>query len=257
MEMQDKEFDQLFNSKLDGFEVEPSAQVWQNITGELDGKKAKRSIMPYLSIAASVIILASVSILFYNRSKEKEDQHPIKLVKVKPIREQSKPITNETPVMDNSITDDFQLNTATVANVPAKSQERKNTPAEQPKQETNTVAETTVQKTEPLLAAVPVEKPTILQLVPPGNNIGLNTATLVNRPNETNEIVEPTSFIIDPIAEKTPAKKRVRGLGGLINTVIAAVDKREDKLIEFTDAGDDEGSRVTGVNLGIFKIKKQ
>jgi hypothetical protein len=46
-------------------------------------------------------------------------------------------------------------------------------------------------------------------------------------------------------------------LGGIINTIVAAVDKRDDKLIEFTDNDDDDGSRVTAVNLGIFKIKKQ
>jgi hypothetical protein len=57
--------------------------------------------------------------------------------------------------------------------------------------------------------------------------------------------------------EKAPVKKRASGLGGLINTIVAAVDKREDKLIEFTDANNDEGSRVTALNLGIFKIKKQ
>ena len=63
MNMQDKEFDDLFRSKLDNFELEPSAQVWQNIDNELSGRK-RRSIFPILSIAASVLILLTAGILF-------------------------------------------------------------------------------------------------------------------------------------------------------------------------------------------------
>src|SRR3569832_2565389 len=63
MNMQDKEFDDLFHSKLGNFEVQPSAEVWQNIDAELNGKK-KNSIFPMLSIAASVLILLVAGILF-------------------------------------------------------------------------------------------------------------------------------------------------------------------------------------------------
>ena len=41
--MQDKEFDDQFRSKLDNFEVEPAAQVWQNIDTELSDRKKKAS----------------------------------------------------------------------------------------------------------------------------------------------------------------------------------------------------------------------
>ena len=64
MNMQDKEFDDLFRSKLDNFEMEPSAQVWQNIDAELDGKKKKGSLFTLLSIAASIIMLIATGILF-------------------------------------------------------------------------------------------------------------------------------------------------------------------------------------------------
>jgi hypothetical protein len=47
-------------------------------------------------------------------------------------------------------------------------------------------------------------------------------------------------------------------LGGLINALIAKVDRRQDKLIEFSDSDDDDAeSNVTGLNLGLIKIKKQ
>jgi hypothetical protein len=41
-----------------------------------------------------------------------------------------------------------------------------------------------------------------------------------------------------------------------LNVVIAAVDKRKDKVIEFSNTDGDESS-ITGINLGIIKIKKE
>jgi hypothetical protein len=49
--------------------------------------------------------------------------------------------------------------------------------------------------------------------------------------------------------------RKVKGVGGLVNFVIAQVDKREDKLIEFTES--DEGTEVSGINLGLLKIKSK
>ena len=49
--------------------------------------------------------------------------------------------------------------------------------------------------------------------------------------------------------------RKVRGVGGLVNFVISQVDKREDKLIEFTES--DEGTEVSGINLGLLKIKSK
>ena len=76
------------------------------------------------------------------------------------------------------------------------------------------------------------------------------------------------SFITKPVqmsAELTGVNKtdllpvkpkyKMHSLGDLINAVVAKVDKRKDKFIEFTDK--DEESLITGVNLGIFKIKKE
>jgi hypothetical protein len=50
-------------------------------------------------------------------------------------------------------------------------------------------------------------------------------------------------------------QKKIRSIGSLVNFVIAKVDKREDKLIEFKDS--DEGSEVSGINLGLVKIKSK
>jgi hypothetical protein len=58
-------------------------------------------------------------------------------------------------------------------------------------------------------------------------------------------------------ADTARAKKhRVHTFGDMLNVVIAAVDKRKDKVIEFSNTDGDESS-ITGINLGIIKIKKE
>lgn len=255
MEMQDKEFDQLFNSKLNDFEAEPSAKVWQNIDRELNGKKARRSITPYLSIAASVIVLASVSLWFFNQKQEKA-QHPVKLVKrIKPFKPQTDTNESTAPV---SIVEE-RLNEAVAANIKIKTASGPNKPrvTEQAPQETTiALPEAISQKPEPVLANVPAQKAPVLQPAVPANSVPLSTGLLADNPVEY--IEKPIDAGKDtPATEKSPVKKKAHGLGGLINTIVAAVDKREDKLIEFTDSDNDEGSRVTGVNLGLIKIKQQ
>ncbi len=253
--MRDKEFDQLFNAKLNDFEVEPSAEVWQNITGELNGKKAKRSVIPYLSIAASIVVLASVSVWFFNRTPEKVEQHPVKLVKhTKPVKQQPNVVIAEAAPKVNATSGDVAISKPSV---PARIRRQNNQAqtTENIKQETNITLDPVVKKPEQFLTIVPAEKVPVLEPAVSVNAVALNVATLTDHPVEN--IEKQTDAINTPTQEKAPVKKRAGGLGSFINTIIAAVDKREDKLIEFTDAANDEGSRLTGVNLGILKIKKQ
>ncbi len=76
MEMQDKEFDELFRSKLNNIEAEPTAQVWDGIAGSLRGRRRYRTLIPYLSIAASIIVLAAAGILFIPKKGAVVKKHP-------------------------------------------------------------------------------------------------------------------------------------------------------------------------------------
>src|ERR1700761_2002850 len=64
MEMQDKDFDKLFISKLDNFEMQPSAGVWEGIDRELSADKRRRILIPFLSVAASIVVLVTAGVLF-------------------------------------------------------------------------------------------------------------------------------------------------------------------------------------------------
>src|ERR1700744_2349017 len=78
MNMQDKELDNLFHSKLDGFETEPSASVWENIDTGLTAGKRKRILLPLLSAAASIIVLVTAGILLAPRHVQDPPHHPVK-----------------------------------------------------------------------------------------------------------------------------------------------------------------------------------
>jgi hypothetical protein len=77
MDMQDKELDELFSSKLDDLEMQPSARVWENISAGLADKKRKKRLVPFLSIAASITVLVASYVLFIPQ-KQSGGIHPDK-----------------------------------------------------------------------------------------------------------------------------------------------------------------------------------
>src|SRR5215217_1118500 len=186
MEMQDKEFDQLFNSKLKDFEVEPAPMVWDNIAAELDGKKeSKRSLVPYLGVAASVIVLVAASVLFFNLNIKKDDDKPLKLVRhpksVKPSfkNEGNEPvlvaqglnhIIAETPASENKLVLNNTDGKEKIVKVAA----------------VNTNA-SEIAPAEPILFTAKIETAPVLNTVAPINDIDLATAPLVNQPKPITE----------------------------------------------------------------------
>ncbi len=78
MEMQDNDFDDLFRSKLEGFEAAPSANVWAGIDAELNSKKRKKILVPFLSVAASIIVLVGAGLFFIPQKQPVINYHTVK-----------------------------------------------------------------------------------------------------------------------------------------------------------------------------------
>ena len=264
MEMQDNEFDDLFRSKLEGFEAAPSANVWAGIDAELNGKIRKKILMPFLSIAASIIVLVGAGLFFIPQKQPVNSYHTVKkgdtktsqpVVAVVLVKNDSnsahlkpKPVAgrHKTPASAGSIAN---LTPAKVVNnIPVK-----NTP--------EIIGQNTQAKTDDQLAIVSrPQKPNDLnKAVVPDDSTPLSV-------RQTADI--PATFTPKPVVLTTQvpvinnrdiapvkAKRKIHNLGGLLNAVVAKVDKRDDKIIVFGESDDDD-SNVTGVNLGIIKIKK-
>ena len=257
--MQDKDLDKLFQSALNDYEIEPSARVWEGITEELNAGKRKRSLAPFLSIAAGVILLVTAGILFIPKEAKVIKTKTDGIVAIKKL------------VKPTAIA-------KTVADVPPVKQQSKADAVIAP---VNSLAGVKINRAH---KAIIVENPTgdqpVKDIVQPGDQPALALATHKQEvikpvaPDTAVQIMvkhidEPPVFAgtpqIQPIPtqiaatnnKQAPAKKhKIRSLGDVFNVMIAAVDKRKDKIIEFSNTDGDDAT-ITGVNLGIIKVKKE
>jgi len=249
--MQDKNIDEIFRTKLEAFEMEPSAGVWPRIAVDLNSAERNKSRIPYLGIAASMIVLLTAGIYFITqRTKKSPRQHLTNAI--------AKTVVNPSTHKNESI-----LNSQFNSTVPKQSrivlhQRRKVNPIPEGKISREIETRDT-NKYQAVMTSIPQrEYERIEALVPDAT-----TQLAITQP-----VTETAGFISTPslaaarlpyagTKNTDPAKPRhpIHSLGGLINAVVARVDKRRDKIIEFTD--DDDETNVTGVNLGIIKIKKE
>ncbi|MEO6849636.1 MAG: hypothetical protein ABI166_03370, partial [Mucilaginibacter sp.] len=260
MNTQDKEFDDLFRSKLDNFEVEPAASIWPGIDAELGGKR-KKGIFFMLSIAASVIILMIAGILFIPKKDAVDHTKPVKnnlAVNHTVVPDVKKDVKNVNPV-NPPIKEGVQV---AAVQVPVEHILRPHTvknmvvPATNKGQEAAAVVKTEPVKIVPqqVLATLSEKPANVIEPTVPGIETPLMVATKEADTNKTAAITSTPALAatqIPAIKQVQPVVKKrgIHNMGDLVNLVLARVDKRKDKAIEFTDTDDDE-SVVTAINMG-------
>ena len=240
--MQDKDFDQLFKERFEAFEVEPSSRSWGNITDQLDGQKKKRKAFPsYWMAAASVVIMASAVLLLYR---------PAEVIKLRGSADEQvavnkKPAVIELEPLSNETADRVEVQRDPVEPVRRQrillSQKQEHQSMGRPEQNEGTISEKA--------NLVPSE-------VLPANQVV--TASEIPAAEIKIEQSAPVFAQNSPVTdepEQGPARQRVKGVGGLVNFVIAQVDKRDNKIIEFKDG--EEGTELTGINLGPIRFKSR
>ncbi|MDO3625011.1 hypothetical protein [Mucilaginibacter sp. BT774] len=260
MNMQDKEFDDLFHSKLGNFEMQPSAEVWQNIDAELTGKK-KKGIFQMLSIAASVLILLIAGILFIPKKGVVKGNKPDSNVVVKTNPSKIKP-GNTGPVNSAQKQQEQLAVVETPVKNTAKANRAKiNTNAVEQKESANpSIAKTEVAKSEvrPLMASADTRRDEAIKQEPIELTEATSAAAEKTMDNSAINLQDqPVLATNQPAKAAKPVVKKhgIRSFGDIVNLVVAKVDKRKDKLIQFSDSDDDE-SVVSAVHLGALKIKR-
>lgn len=261
--MQDKEFDELFRSKLDDFSTEPSAQVWHNIDAELGGKR--KSILPLLRIAASIVLLLAAGVLFITRKEKDDVTKPGKnnVAHIQPVSPKVKtppaaPVSDAPPVKNRKT--GIPANSLAGVHHPKK---LITSPAKQIKPVAPVIQTAPVKDDDQqLIAAVEEPKKTgMIQHSVPDMAIALTQPAINDAPIAGAVPLQDDQPALAQakVPATTPAnrvkKHGIHNFGDLVNLVVAKVDKRKDKLIEFTDTDDDE-STITGVHLGAINIKK-
>ncbi|MCO5948894.1 hypothetical protein [Mucilaginibacter flavidus] len=257
--MQDKEFDTLFRSKLENFEAAPTSQVWDGIVEGLHGKRRYAVLLPWLSIAASVLVLVASGVLFIPQKTAVKPSASHEIAKTQVTPQVIKP----SPAIPQQ---------QSIAQIPAVATAPVNRMAQVRPVKTNVQAPVTNTAPETVPANVNAAQPHEQQIIAavqpkevispeaPGSQTQVVAPQTVDMPVAAAikpVIAAAMPNIVDKqsIASARP-KHKAHGIGGFLNTVIAAVDKRKDKIIEFTDSDDDDESNITAVNLGILKFKK-
>lgn len=262
MDMQDKELDRLFQQKLDDLEIQPSARVWQGISAELNTDKRRRILLPLLSAAAGIILLVTAGILFIPKQPVKNNgqhhsteiarapkavQQPI-AVKIDPVVPPA-PAQNKVPA--NSVI-------APVNNIARTNKTKTKTNLTQSIQQPVVTAQPPVaaHTDEPLLASVPAIDYHVVKTAAPDTATRISPKpAIINSEKPHPVLIAQIPSQAATIAAKPVRKHRIRSLGDVFNVVIAAVDKRKDKVIEFSNTDEDDAT-ITGLNLGFIKVKK-
>jgi hypothetical protein len=263
MDMQDKEFDELFHSKLDDFETEPSPAVWEGVDRELNSGKQGKMLLPLLSAAASIIVLVAAGILFIPQkvavNNHSQKQNPV--AKTTPHNSNAQQVANnviKADVIKSKNITSHVVGAATVNRIALVHQTKTSNPnknigtvidaAKPVKTDEQPVLAATSQKQQDIVKSEVPDQPTQLSIKEPVEE----SPAFSTRP-----VLASVQLPAEGKREASPAKRKrgIRSFGDLINVMVAKVDKRKDKFIEFTDTDEDE-STITAVNIGILKIKK-
>jgi len=255
----DKELDKLFQQRFGDLEIEPSAAVWDKITGTMDQKNRKAVFPTFWMAAASIVVLISAGLLYF-RPQEVIKLHGSTEIARNIEDNSSQSELNEAPVSieeplngtqkeESNLPDYGLVNTSEAK--PGEYSLVQKTPVTEP--------EVKVSVAEPVVIASELVKK-VNQVQPkksvkvPTRYSGDQSALDVTQPDmlAKADFTEDEEYVEE---NELRGQKKIRSIGSLVNFVIAKVDKREDKLIEFKDS--DEGSEVSGINLGLVKFKSK
>ncbi|MES3019299.1 MAG: hypothetical protein V4721_16045 [Bacteroidota bacterium] len=248
----DKELDKLFQQRFEEAEYQPSGDVWGKIAAKMDQKaKVKRSFPVFWMAAASVAVVIAAGLWLYR---------PVEVIRLQGTEQEMVETTIESPVTDlgtgTAVMDHVhpEIKGFDFSKLAASEEKSFNTPEEvtlpektyeaAPKQEVlasnnsrRIVPEAVQQRKE-----VKVPRYTGDQ-----SQLDVTQADMIANADVVKDDLVPE--------HEQAAPKRIRSVGSLVNFVISKVDRRDDKIIEFKDG--DEGSEVSGINLGLIKLKSR
>lgn len=242
----DNDFDKLFKDKLEGIEIVPSERVWANIAGDIKLPVRDKKRIPLIWLAA-----ASVSLLFVLSLLIIPGKEPIKLQASIESTADYKVVTAPVKVKSNS---KHKLKGIIFLNKLASMKLERDRQVKSYKLSAKAIANNLAHR--PLLAKVDIDPATAI--------LKEDTAVLSSVPSfmamrdpVANQEINQHKISKVPIADTDyqDAKTGIRSVGDLVNFVVRQVDHRSEKIIEFTDH--DEGSSVSGINLGLIKIRSK
>ena len=249
----DKELDKLFQQRFEDAEFQPSADVWGKITAKMDRKeKVRKPFTVFWMAAASVVVVLGASLWFYR---------PVEVIKLQGTSHEMVLNTPESPITDLGTgaakLDPHQpeIKGFDFSKLLAAEEKSFNTPEEVtlPEKLVNQISKQDV------LASNNVVRRNTSEIAQPSKEVKVPRYTGDQSKLDVTQadMIASAEVVSDELIPETQqsAPKRIRSVGSLVNFVISKVDRREDKIIEFKDG--DEGSEISGINLGLIKLKSR
>lgn len=249
----DKELDKLFKLRFDDAEHQPSGDVWGKIAAKMDQKdKVKRHFPVFWTAAAGVIVVLGASLWFYR---------PVEVIRLQGNGHEMVENIPVSPISDlgtgAAVLDPHQpeIKGFDFSKLVVPEEKSFNDPQEVtlPEKSVNEVSRPDVIASNNSLRRSGSELTPQRKEVKVPRYTGDQSQLDVTQPDMIAS-AEVEKEVLTPEYEQ-PAPKRIRSVGTLVNFVISKVDRRDDKIIEFKDG--EEGSAVSGINLGLIKLKSR
>lgn len=251
--MSDKELDELFKKKFGTYEVQPSDAAWAAITAGLSTpNKQKRPFRIMLPVAASFLIILGAGWWFMRPSStiKLRGKDTLTVAGIQPVPPQ------QALVKDSVKKESFIKKIAAL-----KIKGRQQLASYKVQSEEARMADAHVDLLPEELVPVqhaPARQADLHQSV---QALALESAPSASAGRSASANSKP---VIASATDETtmqggytePESQRLGGIktvGDLVNFVVSKVDHRKDKLIEFSD--NDEGTLISGINLGVVKIR--
>ena len=258
MAMQDNEFDDLFRSKLEHFEVEPAENLWPGIDTAIQSKRRRAILLPMIRIAAVLLVALSLGWIYIQRQHDQPaDKKPRVAVEVK------KQLPPSTPAIIKPVAQSASHVKATVNTAVAKTGKAKpviipdNIKEALPnKQQGTKVNPDAIQVTMAELSPASAIK---LHVVPEKDvplNIDLPDQPVITKAATSTVVSAQVTNIDEQANSATNVSTRPgtkRGLASLVSLVSDRFNKSRAALV---DNDDDDESVIGEVSKGIKKIKK-
>jgi len=244
-DIQDRDFNTMFQQKFENFTVEPNSAVWRGIVSELqfNGQKKPFPVFRAMAVAASVLFVLSTALWLFS-PKEK-----IRLYgksDLAAIQDEPQDVKVSSPAVNRAgkkLSSSEKIPLSSINNEPVVERSSVNPPAVE-KKEAETLA--------PRPEEAPVKE---IEMAKLDNKVLQNKKANSMKDIPVLALVNEQFALADTKKYTTP-QPHVKTMGDIVNFVVGKIDPREDKIIQFRDDGDD-GSEVSGINLGLLKFKSR
>lgn len=247
----DNDFDKLFQEKLAGVEINPSEKVWNNISSEISPRGVKKGVSAMWLVAASVLVVLYLGFLF------KPQRESIKL-QASTVAEDNKPVVERDPVKEEIKAERHSKGIMFLDRLASLKFERNR------RMKSFESSKTAIAKN---ISSISDSQQEQDQMLISKEALSLETKILPDTPafiamQGNIDAIKPERDLIPASEENTQSdlgsrrdneNKGIQSVGDLVNFVVRKVDHRKEKIIEFSNH--DEGSSVSGINLGLIKIK--